>query len=163
MKKSIKILLVAMCVAIISVAFAACDLGYPKVKGNTYEYDKTEYDASVFTGAELASLQTRVASIEAAAAKTLEFRADDDQVYYTTAAGVGKFYSYEQSGANVLLFDAPNKNTNYDGEKVTGYTVSKDNKELLTWHITLMLSDEDKSVDIYLYYNLVTASETPAE
>lgn len=165
MKKSIKVFLTVMCVALVGVVFlVACSFGAPKVKGCTYEYDKIECDTSNLglSSTEQSTINAEVTSVGNKAAKKLVFSADDDQVEYYTSATAYTMHTYEQSGVNVLIYDAPNQNTNYGGDLVTGYTVTKDSNEVLVWHQAKTFTTpggETKQVDIYIYYNLVTAAE----
>ncbi|MDE6868829.1 MAG: hypothetical protein K2J83_06800 [Clostridia bacterium] len=163
MKKYIKIILAVACVAVMGVALAACNFGYPKVAGCTYKFDKLEYNNEGLTASEILSLESQLAKYRASeTGLTMSFSSEDKTVEYTSLLGIKSTYNYKQDGANVVVYDAPNKNTTYNGDNVTGFTITKESNEVLTWHIAMILTDGDKQVDINMYYNLVTP-ETPAE
>lgn len=160
MKKIIKILLAVACIAILSVSLTACNFGYPKVAGCTYTYDKTEYDKQSLNIAEIAGVETYLTIYKTNAALTLVFSAEDNTVEYVNLTGMHT-YEYRQSAAHVIIYDAPNQNTNYNGTMVTGFTVTRESNEVLTWNIMILL-ENGKQVSVDMYYNLV-ASENPAE
>lgn len=159
MKKSFKFSLLALCVAVIAsvCAFTACNLlNYPKVAGCSYEYDRTECDKSNLTASQSVSLETSLASYRANVnGLTMTFSDDGKSVEYKKLYGDTETYRYQQVFGDVIVYNAPNQNSNFSGEMVTGYTVSKSGKDVLKWHMVFLV--DGVSADVYMYFNLVTA------
>ncbi len=161
MKKILKVSVAFICVAIMSAAFTACSLfNVPKVKGCTYRYDRTDCDTSSLSAEIRYALDIQLSSYRNSIS-TLAF-SEEGTVEITSGSGRITNCEYLQTGADVIIPDGPNKNTQYQGDIVLGLSVTKDSNEVLKWHYTLLTNDGTQ-IDVNLYYNIVPETDAPAE
>lgn len=157
MKKALTTVIAVICIVIMCTATAACDLfTAPKVNGRTYEYESTECDTSGLTYGERLMINTQLSGFRNNISK-LVF-SEEGTVAVTSSSGITTTYDYSQVGTNVIVPGGPNKNTNYQGDTVLGFTVSSSNKEVLKWSISL-ISGNGTTVEVVLYYNVVPEEE----
>ncbi len=161
MKKALKVLIAVVCIALMSVAVTACSLfTTPKVKGCTYRYERTECDTSSLSLSERVIVNNQLSEYKSGIS-TLAF-SEEGTVEITSGLGQKTTYGYWQAGADVVIPDGPNKNTQYQGDTVLSLSVSKDSNKVLKWHFVLLRSNGSR-IDINLYYNIVSETDAPAE
>ncbi len=161
--KKFAIALMGVCMALACVFAAGCDLFAPKVAGSTYEFSEVRYETNVtLTSIEQTTVEQRIATYRLSeTGKRITF-SSDGKVTYTNALGNETVRDYTQSGVNILVKSGPYLNTNYNGDVVCGYTITKSSKDVLNWYQTFTLMDTgtNHTFTVYMTYHIVASSDT---
>ncbi len=154
--KKVLISLTAVGVLALSLFVAACGggtAGYEKVAEKSYEYVEVTYKAEGLSASETATLDlqlTRFRNNE----EGMVIRFTADTAYYKQGDAAETEYSYKQVAGDIVVFDGPYRNTNYEGEVVCGYTIDK-SAETLTFHNGMTFPETGRVADVYITYKLI--------
>lgn len=161
--KKFAITLMGVCLALACVFAAGCNLFAPKVAGSTYEFSEVKYETDdTLTSTERAMVEGRVATYRTSETGKKIIFSNDGKVTYKNALGNETVRDYTQSGVNILVKSGPYLNTNYNGEVVCGYTITKSSKDVLNWYQTFTLMDTgtNHTFTVYMTYNIVETTDT---
>lgn len=163
MKKRVLLAAVSALVLAVCVFFGGCfGSKYEKVADKSYEYSEITYNKDELMGVnENTAFQTQLARYTANETGMV-IRFADGKAYYKKGAGTETEYDYKQDGGNVVVYNGPYKNTNYNGEIVCGYTIDE-KAETLTLHVGSSFSDTGHAFELFVTYKLVETQEEVAE